>query len=209
MLKIHFSCTPDYASAPTDYIIRVLKKTLNCHKVVLMSRSNYFSTLLNGNFKETNTEIILKDIKTEIFELILKTIYQESFDISDLIDALEYMLALNFFQVKQVDMNELLRQLIVPHNMFEIYMQYIDKLYPEGIPPEVVTIIASKTNNNTIITNISPELAFEIGKFHGSQGIECRCNYRRNKCESESDNSSDDMCCPKKKKKKFRKHCND
>lgn len=189
MLQIRFNCTPDYKGIATDYLVHVADQSFPAHKLVLISRSEYFSTVLNGSFKEHDKEITIQDMDPEIFKLVLKTLYQENFEIIDLVDSLEYMLAVDLFGVKQSDIHELHRHLKVSENVFEIYMQYLDKLYPEGFTSEVISLIASKVNSRTDMTILSPELTAEINNIR--RLCDRRCKKR---CSSSDSESSDEIC---------------
>ena len=73
----------DYA----DVTIIVEDASFQCHRALLISRSEYFRGVLSGYFKETTEAtptIVIKDIPKEIFIKVLEFIYTNTvLDIQD------------------------------------------------------------------------------------------------------------------------------
>lgn len=60
----------------TDVSIKIGKENYKAHRMVLAARSKYFETMFNSYFKEsTSSEIELKEIEPEVFEVILSFLY--------------------------------------------------------------------------------------------------------------------------------------
>jgi hypothetical protein len=71
----------------TDVTIIVEDASFQCHRALLISRSEYFRGVLSGHFKETTEAtptIVIKDIPKEIFIKVLEFVYTNTvLDIQD------------------------------------------------------------------------------------------------------------------------------
>ncbi len=189
MLEIEFNCAPDLSGIPTDYALHADGKCFPAHKFILMTRSNYFKRAFMGGFNEKNSnEMTLTDVDPEVFNWVLKTLYQESFIIVEFEECMEYMLMLDYFQVGGINLEELLRQLDVPDTFFEKYIQYLDILYPGGFTEEVIEIVASKVICGTDISKLFPELQKAVRAYRNDS------TSSDSDCSSSSDSDDSSSC---------------
>ncbi|CAH1801913.1 unnamed protein product [Owenia fusiformis] len=92
----------------TDITLEVEGKQFNCHKIILASNSPYFRSLLTNGMAETTKKTIeLKDVSHTAMEHILRFIYHDFKDISDIGNtnlsvkqALEALKAADMFQIE-------------------------------------------------------------------------------------------------------------
>ncbi|CAH1801912.1 unnamed protein product [Owenia fusiformis] len=92
----------------TDVTLEVEGKQFNCHKIILAANSPYFRSLLtNGMAETTKKSIELKDVSSTTMEHILRFIYHDFKDISDIGNtnlsvkqALEALKAVDMFQIE-------------------------------------------------------------------------------------------------------------
>lgn len=67
-----------------DLTVKIGKKCIHAHKIVLASSSDYFDKLLTGGFKETNKKKInIEGIEATAFELIVDYIYTSQLKLTD------------------------------------------------------------------------------------------------------------------------------
>ncbi|XP_023349205.1 ankyrin repeat and BTB/POZ domain-containing protein 2 [Eurytemora carolleeae] len=96
---------PKFVNNPdlSDIQFRVEGQLFYAHKLVLITSSYKFRTMLNSKFCEGNPPILqINDIRFEIFEMVMKYLYQGS-AVSLSVeqgDILELMAAANFFQLE-------------------------------------------------------------------------------------------------------------
>jgi len=61
----------------SDVKIKCSETIFNCHRIILSKRSNYFSAMFKGNFKERLSEVIvMENMDAETFKAVLKYIYE-------------------------------------------------------------------------------------------------------------------------------------
>ncbi len=60
-----------------DVTIEVDKLEYYCHRGLLACRSEYFRGLFSGHFCESRGRVVLNDIKSEVFEVVLQFLYTD------------------------------------------------------------------------------------------------------------------------------------
>ena len=65
----------------TDFKIHCGEKTFDCNKAILAARSNVFKTMFEQDMLESKTgEVLVKDVKPEVMEQVLRFIYTDEVD---------------------------------------------------------------------------------------------------------------------------------
>jgi len=76
-----------------DVVINVEDASFQCHRALLIARSEYFRGLFSGHFKETTdstTNVVIKDMNTQVFVKVLEFVYTNNVE-----DMEDYELGLN------------------------------------------------------------------------------------------------------------------
>lgn len=107
----------------SDFSIIVEDKVYHCHKVILASRSEYFRSLLCGNFRESSSDVLkVPQLSSEVYELLLEFIYtNDVYFTQDTDIVLELLQVANLYllpELKRLCVNHLIKQ-INEDNMFE------------------------------------------------------------------------------------------
>lgn len=156
MLFIRPTYSFDLNGIPPDLMIRVKDRVFPVHRLVLINQSDYFRKLLTSGFRESSQkEIVLQEICPEYFELILQSIYGKKFEIFDFETSLSYLLLLNFFQVRGIEIPDF----EVPSEKFPLYVNYLNRISPDGIDPD---LLASKLQPDTDLSFLNPEMKTAI-----------------------------------------------
>ena len=168
------SVTPAYKfdllEVPTDLDVHVTSLVFPAHKIVLINQSDYFRKLLTGNFEERySKKVILKDLDPQIFELVFKTMYGTPIRMTDLETIMHYLVLVDFFQVKGIDIKKLEKEIYVAPEEFGMFVAYIDRIHHGEIDPD---LLASKVEPGTDLNFLSPEMqeAIKISpklRYHG------------------------------------------
>jgi len=165
MLKVIPHCHFDLSGIQPDFIVKVAGRQFPTYRFLLITQSDFFKKTLAGQFKEKDSkEYNFATGDPTTFDWIIKTIHGETFEIPTLEKALGYMSYISYFDIKQVDLDELHKQLTVTPEQFLAYIEALDKIYPEGFTQEVIDIIASKVRPTMSLAGLPPELVDAINK---------------------------------------------
>ena len=135
---------PDPTEALPNLVIEIQGELFELHREVLIQGSDYFRGLLSSGFKTVNDKMTLLGVDPLIFSNIVKTLYGKGFKINTFDRAMKYLEMVDFFQLTVVKFHELHKQLKVPVDKFSLYVETIDKIYPDGFDDETIEIIAKK-----------------------------------------------------------------
>ncbi|XP_059170033.1 kelch repeat and BTB domain-containing protein 8-like [Physella acuta] len=90
-----------------DFLVKINDETIQCHRVILAACSDFFLAMFRSGMKEaTENCVVLKEISSEVFQLILKSIYTGA-NLLTLENFIEVWRAVQMLQIKvMIDLSE-------------------------------------------------------------------------------------------------------
>lgn len=138
----------------SDVVFIIQKQVLYSHKLILCSRSPYFSDLIKNNCKDNSIlEIEIEDASFQIFSTILEYIYTDTITYS-LESIWEILKGSKFYQLNELSLNcqQYILGLIDSKNVFEIWKNS-QKYNTTSISEHCVMFILTNFKNELLQTS--------------------------------------------------------
>ena len=157
-----------------DLDIVINDVTVKVHRQILIAASKVFEKMLTTGFIESGKDsITLSEVDPIVFGNLIKVLNGEDITFGSWDDLFEVLLLVQKFEITVIDIVTELQKLIIPTDSILNYIDYLGRLYPAGIPDEVVDVVASQLRGDFDLKLIEEKLRnrLETSKCYRHYGI--------------------------------------